>query len=99
MNNSNLQVQQVHSNETVIEKSYKIDLQMNSGLERSFRGKVLDENNKEFTLATERAAVNVAVITPYFRSCSSKSVSIDSNGIFTFKMPIINNSLPYVMEV
>lgn len=79
-------VQNIHSNDTVIEKSYKINLNVTSGLEKSYRGKILDENAKELSQALKQG-INIAVMMPFFRTCSVKSASLDTAGIFTFKMP------------
>lgn len=97
-NNTALKVQQVHTNETIIEKSYKIALRMDSGKEKSFRGKILDENGKEFA-SLDRQGIHVSVSYPSFRACSTKSISLDSSSIFNFMMPLMNESLPYIMEV
>lgn len=71
---------------------------MNSGQESTFRGKLIESSGKEIYSA-DKQNISISVSMPFFRTCPAKSVNVDSNGIFQFKMPLLNNSVPYTMSI
>jgi hypothetical protein len=71
---------------------------MQSGVEKTYRGKFIEASGKEIAVA-ERQNITVSISMPFFKSCQGKSAAVDSNGIFSFKMPLLNNSVPYTMTI
>jgi hypothetical protein len=71
---------------------------MISGVTKSFRGKVIDQNGREFIQA-DRQGIKVTAELPYFKKCGTRVASMDSNGIFQFSLPILNGTIPYIMSV
>jgi len=83
-------------NETYIQKRYRIPLIMESGQEKTFIGKLLNEDGQEVSWP---ASLKGNVHLPFYRTCLPKAVHIDANGIFTFNLPGLNNSVPYIAKL
>lgn len=51
-------------------------------------------------LNIDKQNVSIKVTTPGFKTCKEQEIKIvDPTGIFEFSVPVLNNSLPYLIEV
>jgi hypothetical protein len=85
-----------------VTKRYLLNLNLNSGRNRTYRAKFLDYGAspsyfKEFNNNT--SAIKVTVTAPFFKGCQPINVPIDAKGIIEFNMSILNQSIPYLMKV
>lgn len=83
-------------NETYIQKRYRIPLLMESGQEKSFKGKLLNEGGQQ---SSWPSSLSVTVHLPFYRTCLPKTIHTDTNGIFAFNLSVLNNSVPYVARL
>ena len=90
-----------------VPRRYRVDLNVNSGYNRTYRGKLVEENvnaNGPATYFKEIASninneIKVVVTYAFSKQCAPVAVPVDAHGIFEFKMPILNQSVPYTMKV
>ena len=83
---------------STIHKRYFTELSMNSGLKRRYRGRVIEAATGKDIGSIDKQNITVRVITPAFKSCKSQEFKLtEPSGIFEFGVPLLNNSLPYVI--
>jgi len=73
---------------------------MLSGRQRHYRGKIYEASTGKDVVNIDKQNVSMKVTTPGFKTCKQQEIKIvEPTGIFEFSVPVLNNSLPYLIEV
>ena len=71
---------------------------MNSGIEKTLRGKVTEASGKEITNA-DRQEIKIKASSVDFKRCPTLTTTVDQYGIFQLRLPVMNNSISYSVSI
>ena len=91
--------------ESAHNKRYRVNLNLDSGVSRLYRGKLYEEavNRKEgqnyFKPVSSVNDVKLQFTFPYSKGCAPIAVTADANGVFETNLTLLNTSIPYTIRI
>jgi len=88
-----------------VPKRYRISLNLNSGYNRTYRGKIIEENleatgpHNYFKEPYSANEIKLQISQPHSRACPVIPVTVDSHGVFEYNMTLLNLTVPYLMKI